>query len=270
MKLPIAIEIDGEFITGAKTGEASAGVLAAARKEAESGDEYSGILEWCAGVIKEFPGHDASPSEIKRILRAAPFETAHAIACFGMAETKGDDSIQGEYRCPKCGQIVKCDKREIDGEIDDRSDHLFSLEYETLDDPSKGITISLDKPVEIKRKDTGDVVESVDSFIMGWPTLGQCIKAHQRHPDDADAMQRAVYAEALQRVNGRPVDANWKTSFGDFLFKKMSVRDNAKINAEMKRYSINMTKERVCMKCKNHFEAEIDLRSFFASGLTSA
>lgn len=273
MKLPVPILIDGNKFTDAKIGEASAGVLAAARREAESGDDYTALLEWDVGVVREFSGDGMSvdvTADIRRILRFAPFETVHAIACYGMAETKGDDSIPGEYQCPKCGRVLRLSKREIDGEIEDMTDHLKAMEFSICDNPEDGISITLQKPVELTRKDTGEVIETVESIVMEWPTLAMLIRCHQRNPDDENAMQFSTFAEATRSVNGKPVDANWRMSRGDLIYKRMSVRDLATLSDAMKKHSINMKKERVCMKCKTHWDAEVDLRGFFASGLSSA
>ena len=272
MKLPIAIEADGKLFTNADIGGASAGVLAEARREATAGASYTAILEWSAGVVRAFTGPDGDVTEkadIRRLIRQAPFETVHAIACYGMAATKGDDSIEGEYACPKCGTIVKATKRVVDGTEEDFSDHLGALEYGVLENPADGISIVLDEPVEITRKDTGEVIETIETIIMNWPTLGTAIRCHQRAPDDDSALQFAIYAESTRSVNGKTVDQNWRATRGDMVYRKMSVRDQAKITAAMKRYSIEVKKERVCIKCKNRWEAEIDLRNFFESGLMS-
>lgn len=271
MRLPIAIEADGRLFTDAEIGGASAGVLAETRREAEAGSYYAAMLEWSAGVVRAFTGEGEAVTdraEIRRFLRLAPFETVYALACFGMAATKGDDSIEGEYACPKCGTIVRATKRIVDGVEEDLSDHLEALGYETLSGASE-IAITLDSPVEITRKDTGEVVETVESLVMSWPTLGTAIKCHQRSPDNESALQFAIYAESTKSVNGKAVDSNWRSTRGDMVYKKMSVRDLAKITSAMKRYSIEVKKERVCMKCKNRWSAEVDLRNFFVSGLTN-
>lgn len=269
MKLPIGVELDGSVYTEAKIGRAESLVIAKTTEEAERGNPYSAILEWNVGITESLSGDSGTVegADIRRALRFMPFESAFALACYGMAETKKDDSVSGEYACPKCGSIVKTERGENDGIEFDDTDHLYALDIETLDDPKDGVSISLEYPVELKRRDSGEVIETIESFVMDWPTLDQCIRAHQRIPDAEMRMQMALYSSALRSINGKPIGATWKSTFGIRLFEKMDANDMATLNDEMKRYSINVTRERICMKCKTHFDAPIDLNGFFASGL---
>lgn len=270
MKLPVGVELDGSVYTEAKIQRAESLVIAKTTEEAQRGNPYSAILEWNAGITESLSG-DAGTiegAEIRRALRFMPFESSFALACYGMAETKKDDSVSGEYECPKCGSIVKAERGENDGVEFDDTDHLHSLDVETLDDPKEGISLSLSYPVELKRRDNGEIIETVESFVMDWPTLDQAIRAHQKCPDAEMRMQFALYSSALRSINGKPVDGTWKSAFGTRLFEKMDASDTAELNEIMKRYSINVSKERICMKCKTHFDAPIDLNGFFASGLS--
>jgi len=271
MKLPVPVLADGKVFTDVKIGEASAGTLASARREADAGAEYSALLEWCVGVAREISGDGdtvTDPQEIKRLIKFMPFESVYAVACYGMAETKGDDSIPGEYQCPKCGRIVRLEKSNVDGEEIDDTDHLRTLKYGICSNPESGISLSLSRPIEIPRKDTGEIIETIESIVMDWPTLGQCIRAHQKNPDNESAMMFAVYADAIRLVNGKKIDSSWRASFGDLAFSRMMVRDQAALVASMKKYSIQSKVSRACMKCKTRWDAEVDLRGFFSSGLT--
>jgi len=269
MKLPIGVELDGAIYTDAKIRRAESLVIAKTTEEAERGNPYSAILEWNVGITESLSG-DAGTIEgadIRRALRFMPFESSFALACYGMAETKKDDSISGEYACPKCGSIVKAERGESDGIEFDDTDHLYALDIETLDDPREGIALTLQYPVELKRRDSGDVIETVESLVMDWPTLDQAIRAKQKCPDAEMRMQFALYSSALRSINGKTIDASWKATFGIRLFEKMDADDTAELNDIMKRYSVNVTRERICMKCKTHWDAPIDLNGFFASGL---
>jgi len=270
MRLPIPVQVDGKVFTDVKVKEANAGVVADTRREAESGAIYSSLLVWCVGVVEEISSEDETItdlSEIKRIVRMMPFESAYALACYGMAETKGDDSIPGVYECPKCKATVRAEKYEEDGEEIDNTDHLKLIEYEVCDRPQDGISISLDKPVEIKRRDNGEVQETIESISMDYPTIGQCIRAHQKTPDDDSKMQFVLYADSVKLVNGQKPNPNWKTSYGDITFSRMSMRDLSKITDALKKYAIDTRVERVCLKCHNRWKADIDLNGFFGSGL---
>jgi hypothetical protein len=269
MKLPVGVELDGSVYTDAKVGRAESLVIAKTTEEAERGNPYSAILEWNVGITESLSGDSGTieSADIRRALRFMPFESSFALACYGMAETKKDDSVSGEYECPKCGSIVSCMKGEEDGVPYDETDHLYDLDIETLDDPRDGISLSLQYPVDLKRRDSGEVIETVESFVMDWPTLDQCIRAHQKCPDAEMRMQFALYSSALRSINGKPADASWKATYGTRLFEKMDAADMASLNDMMKRYSINVSRERICMKCKTHWDAPIDLNGFFASGL---
>jgi hypothetical protein len=269
MKLPIGVELDGSVYTDVNIKRAESLVIAKTTEEAGRGNPYSAILEWNAGITESLSGNDGTVegADIRRALRFMPFESSFALACHGMAETKKDDSISGVYPCPKCGSLVKAERGENDGVPFDDTDHLYALDVETLDDPKEGIALTLQYPVELKKRDSGEVIETIESFVMDWPTLDQCIRAHQKCPDAEMRMQFALYSSALRTVNNKPVDGTWKATYGTRFFEKMDAVDTASLNDIMKRYSINVSRERVCMKCKTHFDAPIDLNGFFASGL---
>lgn len=271
MRLPIPVQMDGGLLMEAKMKQATAEVLAAARREAEAGEYYAAILEWCAGVTQELTGPEGaivtSKDEIRRATRAMPFVSAWAVACFGMAETKGSDAIPGSYKCPKCGKVIEVGPHEKDGERWDDSDRLSSIEYKCLDDPSVGVQYELTSPVEILRKDTGAVVASIGSISMSYPTLGQCIRAQQAYPDDESMLMFAVYAESLTHVDGKKVEPAWRSSYGKLVFSRMTARDINALSAALNEYSMSVKVERACPKCKNRWEAELDLSGFFASGL---
>lgn len=270
MKLPIPLRADGRLYTEVELTEATAGTVASTRAEAERGASYQALLEWCSGVVRTVTGPDGDVSDradVRRLVRLMPFESVMVIACMGMAKTKGDDSVPGAYECPQCGQQVIVGKYQEDGEEVDTSDHLGAIDYQVAEDPDDGISFTPSRPVEIMRRD-GDVAEVIESVALNWPTLGMCIRAQQRHADDDSKLQSAVYAEALRAVNAKPVTAAWRSTYGDLIFQRMLVRDSIALNREMKRYSLQTSVERVCMKCRKRWSSEIDLRGFFASGLT--
>lgn len=270
MKLPIPIQADGSLYTDVKVRDAEAITLARTREEADGGDVYGAILEWNAGISAEISGPDVSatePQEIRRLIRFMPFESAYALACAGMAATKGDDSIQGVYACPKCGREIRCERGERDGDEFDDCDHLNAIDFPMLADPSAGISIELSSPVELKRKDSGEILDTIENLTMEWPTLAMCMKAHKRYPDNDGQMQLALYADAIREANGKTRDGSWKSVMGITVFEHMKLKDLEKITSAMKKYSINVEVERVCMKCKTRWKAPLDLNGFFASGL---
>lgn len=270
MRLPIPVVVDGNIYNEAKIKRATSIVIANTTDAAESGDTYTAILEWCTGITQELSGDNGvidNTSDIRRAIRSMPFQSAFLLACYGMAETKKDDSISGIYVCPECGNKIRLEKINIDGEIIDDTDHLFSLDIPCIDDPTGGISVSLEYPVEIKKRNTNEVIEKIETILMDWPTLGQCIKAHQQHPDSDMHMQFSLYADSIKSVNGIARNFAWKTSFGITLFEKMDSDDLMAISDKIQENSINVKKERICMKCHAHWDAPIDLSSFFASGL---
>jgi len=270
MNLPIPVLLDGKKFSEVKIVPATAGIVADTRREVENGALYTALLVWCCGVIETLDGADGSiedKAEIRRAVRVMPFESAFAVACYGMAETKGDDSIPGDYACPKCGHQVHAQRGEIDGEPFDDTDHLKDLPTPVCSDPEDGIEIILEDPVQIVRRDNNEVVVSVESLILDRPTLGQCIRLHAKYPDDDAKMQFAVYADSLRSVNGTGVNSAWKGAYGELVFNKMKMRDLEKINDALSEYRIDTRKERVCLKCHNRWEASVDLNGFFGSGL---
>lgn len=269
MRLPVPVEVDGEIYTDAKIGRAESLSIAKTTDEVNRGDMYTAILEWCAGVLEELSG-DAGTitgADLRRALRAMPFVSAYAIAMYGMAETKKDDTISGTYPCPKCKTPVVAEMKEVDGEIIDDADHLYTLDLATLDTPRDGISIELKYPVTLTKRDSGEVIEEIASLVMDWPTLGQCIRAYQRCPDSDMRMQFLLYADSLRTVNGSDRNRAWREAMGVRLFEKMDAEDMAQISGMMKEYSVNASKERVCVKCHHRWEAPLDFANFFDSGL---
>ena len=271
MRLPIPVQMDGGLLTDVKVGEVRVDASTAAMREASAGAYYMAVLEWCAGAAEEMSGPNGESAstreEVRRAVRAMPFASAWGLACYGMAATKGSDAIPGSYPCPKCGSVVTMGPKEEDGDAYDDSDRLYAIDYDVCDDPASGVTYQLSKPVEIVRKDTGEVVERVESLSLSWPTLGQCIRAQQRYPDDEGKLTLAVYADSIVAVNGKQATPQWKASYGDLTLSRMTTGDLTGLSSALGRYSIGRKVERACMKCKNRWEAELDLSGFFASGL---
>lgn len=253
MTLPIAIHVDGQIYTTAEFKEATAGDIAKVRKVGENGDIYSAFLAWACATCQSIDDV-TDENEIKKILRFAPFETVYAVAVWGMAKTRGVDTVEGRYKCPTCGVIV-----DHTGEY---ADSIFSLEVESTEDESA--IIDLDQSVEIKNAKTGEVIEKIETLQMKYAILDDLIKAYHRYPDDESKMQFEVYKNSIVAVNDKPADNSWRASYGDLIFQKMKYTTINRIGKVLSKYSFGQV-ECACMKCKQRWITKVDLTNFFDS-----
>lgn len=247
--------------------EPTAGDIANAKREADRGDAYSAMVEWCAGCIESLSGDGEiiSRVDVRRAARALPFTSAMALAVAAKAEMDGDDGVSSVEECPYCGARDRRDRREADGEVIDSRDHVLELPVRCLPDGA-GLTVSYDLqvPIEVTRRDTGEVAASVRSVTVRYPTLGDCSRASKA--DGAEA-QLAILAEALEEVDGEPVSAAWKSTFGRAAFRQMKARDVNALSALLREYGMDPRVTRTCRSCGMEWDSEVNVMGFFASGL---
>lgn len=261
MKLPIPFDFEGTRIDVFEVKGASAKDIADTGKLYNRGQGYAAIRKWVCSVLQSLGGIEDS-IQIETMVREMPFVSAYAAACFGIAETKGTDSVESSYKCPQCG-TVRTYAKDAD---DDMTDHLLDLEITVAQ--SDTLSFEFDKPIQITRKDNAETIEEIHSLVMRHPTITDFIRAEQRYPDDDGTLAFFAFGCALVSVNHTDIDDKYRNRFGDLLFAKMPAMTFNKISRAVYENSLGNTIERVCLKCHHRWSAPLNLTNFFSSGLS--
>jgi hypothetical protein len=250
-KLPYPFEYDGEIIKEFDVKEAATSALAASQKNTLP---YAAMKSFLTGVLLSLNGND-DQTFIRNALLSIPFESAFTALVYGMAKTKEDDGISGEYACPRCGTIRRA-------ESDDETEHVLNFE---ITPAPLTFDFNLDG-VQIINKANGTVIESVDAIGMAAPTLDGLIRGERRYPDNPVSTQSFAYAQSITTVNNAPVDNSWKDKYGEVLFNKLSIKKTNEISKELAEYSPFNNIERVCLKCFHRWKTRLDFTNFFDFG----
>jgi hypothetical protein len=261
MILPVSFTYDGEIIDRFEVKSALAEDIADTSDLMRENVGYGGIKRWCSGVLKSLNEHEDKVT-LGNMIRDMPFVSAYAVASFGVAKTREDDSVESSYRCPRCGEIRVYSKTEYD----DMTDHLDDLKPSVS--ANNLLSFSFDEPVYILEKKTGNIIEEIRSIAIHSPTLNDFIRAEQRYPEGKSRLMFFAYGCALETVNGNPVENRWRNQWGDLVFAKMPGKEINKISMEINSTQIGKDIERVCLKCHHKWTAPLNLSNFFASGLS--
>jgi hypothetical protein len=254
MKLPYPFEFDGELIEEFSVKEATTAAIANAQKRQQAYDTMKCFLQ---GVLQSL-NEQEDETYLKNATLVMPFESAYTALMFGMAQTKEDDRIMGEYRCPQCGTVRKYEPIDGDEDVVDRlADITIAL---------APLTFTFDFPgVELRNKLNNSVMETVNTLTMTASTLESFARGERRYPDSAIFTQSYAYAQALLTVNGAPVDKQWREKFGEVFFNKLKIKKINEMTQVLGGYS-PFRVERVCLKCAHRWTASLDFTNFFAFG----
>jgi hypothetical protein len=261
MFLPVSFTYGGEIINQFEVKAALAEDMADTSDLMREGGGYGGIKRWCSGVLKSLNEHEDKVT-LENMIRDMPFVSAYAVAAFGAAKTRGNDSVESSYRCPRCGEVRVYGKTDDD----DMTDHLD--DFKPVVSADNQLSFSFDEPVYILEKKTGAIIEEIRSITIHAPTISDFIRAGQRYPDGKSRLTFFAYGCALEAVNGNPVENRWKNQWGDLVFAKMSGKEFNRISKEIYAQQIGNAIERVCLKCHHRWTEPLNLSNFFASGLS--
>lgn len=261
MKLPVPYDFEGQRIANFEVKGASAKEIADTGKLYARGQGFAAIRKWTVFVIQSLEGIE-DRIQIENMVREMPFVSAYAAACFGVAETKGEDSVEASYKCPQCGTL-RMYAKDAD---DDMTDHIFDLEISIA--KSDRLIFEFDKPVKIQRKDNNEIIEEINALAMRHPTITDFVRAEQRYPDDESECGFFAFGCALTSVNNAEIDDKYRNKFGDLIFAKMPAMTFNKISRSVYENSLGNKIQRVCLKCHHRWEAPLNLSNFFSSGLS--
>lgn len=250
-------------VIGLEFSRPTGGVLADTRRQAEEGDVYSALMGFIAGSVAEVEFDDGASvtdrSGVKAAIRSMPYAVANWAAVRIFLNMGRDGEIDGVWVCPRCKHQFYSDP-EFPDMIEDLE--VSECEGEAI------VDAELRFPVEVKNAKTGEVVVSVLSLRIGFPTLDNCVRALRSvGPADEGRLQFAILADALISVDGEVVDQKWRMQWGRMVFERMDGEDLAGIMAELSRYGMQETLPKTCPKCAKRWEAAVDVSGFFASGL---
>lgn len=237
------------------------------RKMVVEGLYYKAIYEFVYNSIEAI--HEQSgetitdKGKIKQICRMVPYVSADTIAMKILCLLKKDDDyIEGLYTCPRCRTEIITGN---DGEIDNR-DRISEIPINYMTEYNNSIYIELEESVKVKNQKTNEILTEMNSFELRYPTLNDFMKAESGQSDDIEIQYRA-YLYALQKVNHKEIEGNWKNIYGLMLLKQAEITKMFEIREEMEKYGMQNYKERQCRRCNKVWNAPLNTANFFVSGL---
>ena len=252
-------------------------VLADAKKMNDNADPYSALYTMLVGCTKALASDSGEQIndklQLKTLLRKTPFQSVNFLITEILILDSDDDGVEGAYTCPYCGNIVHA--KYVPGSDDDEPqfdtrDFLSDCPVHYMEDYTNEIHIELSKPVNIVNASTDEVIESIQSFVMRYPTINDCIQAYNmRGASDEMRLQMQIYANALLKINNNDVDAKWRRRFGMFLFENFHKpkQDYGKISKQLNAYGRDTAIIKHCNKCQSDFKTELNTSNFFVSAL---
>lgn len=271
-QLPIPIANGGKRYTHCEVVAPKTSVIADTEREAKK-SIYSGILTFVAGGIDKLYDSDGKeidePTVIKRICRDMPYRTAEYLAIQIVLEIDPDDGFEGYYHCPRCGQEMIS---EDDPEQDTR-DHISDLNVTFMEEESLVFKVEIDPPLDIKDKKSGEIIESIESLTLEYPTLGTCIAAQGKYgASGAVRQQFAFYVDSLKQINGEEIDQKTRSQWGMYIFENLRAGKHgplAQISENVRRYGMENSIQKTCPNCGKVWQAPVDTSNFFGSALQS-
>jgi hypothetical protein len=261
-KFLVPVYHNGKIYTHGELIKPRGGVLADAEK---APNEMTGIVRLVSGCLKSVTSPDGEiitdKTQIEGIVRHMPFQSAEYLAKLVFVR-RSDGSIEQIVHCPRCNdkyiyEFIS-DEEGMDNRI--KFDDLQAIEYEKNEKPS--ITIELEEPVEIKTK-KGDILFNIENLTLDFPNMNNGISGSMKYPNDNVRAQYMMYVSALTHINLEEIDHKFRSTWGMFLFDRMSLDDIEKIAEELKQYGLQKNLERTCSKCDKTFKFVVETNRFF-------
>lgn len=261
MELCVPIYHNGKIYTEAEIGKLKNGVIADATEEMARSGDFSGMLKLITGTLKTLSTEDGEvvSSGFEPILRDATIQTAEILALKALTQGK-DESLEQISVCPRCGNRKIYEDEE-------------ALRFEDLElqgyTGAQIIEVPLDEPINIINKQTKDVLMSVESLTLRYPTLQDGINGSNKVPAGKRVRRTlAIYSSAITHINGgEEVEPKFRKSWGMYILERMCSEDIGLISETMSSCGIKKTVERECNNCGKKWNDPIDVSGFFESGL---
>jgi hypothetical protein len=276
VRLPMPIFYSGSIYTEVEIEKPKAGVLADTKKLADSGDTFSAVHKFVSGCIVSIIKNDdqviSDKVGMSALVRAMAYRSAEFVTIKSLLLLDPDDGIEGIYPCPRCGYVLKSEKKSDENGIliYDTRDRISEMEINFHKGEENVFRYEFSDPVIIMNSETKEAIEEIYNFDMVYPTLGHCISAQQKHSrQDELRFQFGIYIEALDKVNEEKVDNQWKGRFGMSMFEKIpDVRiDLIGITKKVNEFGLQKNIQKRCLECDKEWSVLVNTSNFFEFGL---
>jgi len=270
MRLPIPILGDnGSKFTTAEIKRPSSGLVADTKKLIDSNPNiFVATRHFVSGIITSIDEVEDSIA-LKGLVKNIPYRTAEYLLLQSfLLRNPEDDGIEGVYPCPRCHHKIIAEIYEKDDITYDTRDFISKLEVNYTEDTSFSVTF--DEPVEIKDGRTGEILQTINSITMKYPTLEHCIMGYNACMDKRDdiRLQFNIYAQALTHINDEPISQKFKMNFGALMFDKIdNDADLLKISNAVRAFGLDNRVEKFCPECGKKWITTINTNNFFVSSL---
>jgi len=270
MRLPISVVAEnGNRFSEVEIRKPNSGLVADTKKLIDSNPNmFISVKQFVSGIITSID-NISDPTALKGLIKNIPYRSAEylMIQAFILRNPE-NDGVEGVYLCPRCETQVIAEAYEKDGIEYDTRDFISDLEVIYTDFTS--VEIHFSEPVEIKNMKNGEVLYSIESIQMNYPTLEHCIQGYNSCSDKKDEirLQFSIYAQALTHVNGTEIDSKFRSNFGAILFEKVdNDQDLYKISNAMREFGLNNKVKKNCPNCSKNWVTTLNTNNFFVSSL---
>jgi hypothetical protein len=276
VRLPMPIFYSGSVYTDVEIEKPKAGVLADTKKLSDSGDTYSAVHKFVSGCITSIHKDDglivSDRVGMSALNRAMAYRSAEYVTIKSLLLLDNDDGIEGMYECPRCGHIIKSEKKSDENGvlIYDTRDRIGNLKINYYEGKENFFRYEFSDPVILMNAETRDTIEEIYNLDMQFPTLNHCMAAQQKYDrKDELRFQFGIYIEALTKVNETDIDNQWKNRFGMSMFEKIpDVRvDLIGITKKVNEYGLQKNILKKCLNCEKEWSPIINTSNFFELGL---
>lgn len=270
MRLPIPILGDnGSKFMMAEIKRPPSGLVADTKKLIDSNPNiFVATRHFVSGIITSIDEVEDSIA-LKGLVKNIPYRTAEYLLLQSfLLRNPEDDGIEGVYPCPRCHYKIIAEIYEKDGITYDTRDFISKLEIHYTEETSFSVTF--DEPVELKDGRTGEILQTINSITMKYPTLEHCIMGYNACMDKRDdiRLQFNIYAQALTHINDEPISQKFKMNFGALMFDKIdNDADLLKISNAVRASGLDNRVEKYCPECGKKWMATINTNNFFVSSL---
>lgn len=270
MRLPIPILGDnGSKFMMAEIKRPPSGLVADTKKLIDSNPNiFVATRHFVSGIITSIDEVEDSIA-LKGLVKNIPYRTAEYLLLQSfLLRNPDDDGIEGVYPCPRCHHKIIAEIYEKDEITYDTRDFISKLEIHYTEETSFSVTF--DEPVELKDGRTGEILQTINSITMKYPTLEHCIMGYNACMDKRDdiRLQFNIYAQALTHINDEPISQKFKMNFGALMFDKIdNDADLLKISNAVRAFGLDNRVEKFCPECGKKWMATINTNNFFVSSL---
>lgn len=270
MKLIRPVIFNGKKYVEAEITDPSGGVIADTNKILDNnGNLFLALLTFVRGNIKELIADNGEEEDSKNIIqsitRNMTYKTIEYLAIKQiLLYNDNDDRVEGIYKCPLCGNQVKCEKKDDE----DNTDKINDLPVIYQEDGIDEFLIEFGDEYIIKDK-KGKELEIIKSMSFCNPTIQMMIDAFNQYPDDKVRLHYKAYEKALTKVNENEINQDWKTKFAKIFFEGQKNKELNKISKKINSVGIQSEIEKTCNKCGKTFNVFLNSANFFVSTLQS-